>query len=43
MDGADPVVASPADGEHRQAPQQPGNIVEQHALTAEEHAGRTMA
>ena len=36
VDGPDPVVAPAADGEDRQAAQQPGDVVDEHAVAAEE-------
>ena len=39
MDGPDPVVAAPVDGEEWEAPQRPGDVVEQKVSCAE-HQGR---
>ena len=39
VDGADPVLAAAPDREHRQVAQEPGDVVEQHPIAAEEDRG----
>ena len=36
VDAPDPIVAPTSDGEHREVPQQPGDVVDQHPVATEE-------